>query len=125
MGLLGVLAYHVMMCTTSFFTYGFQPFPPLPAEFEAVMHPYEDKQFFGDKNSRRVASWHNLRTTSPDLFASLPLNMPDYYQVPSIFGYDPLVEGQPRRGGDVQSPGEESTGGVQGLWSGIAYFQLP
>jgi hypothetical protein len=95
-GLLCVLAYHLMMCTTSFYSYGFQPFPPLPPEFEAVIHPYEDKQFFGEKNSRRIASWHNLRATSPDLYASLPLNMPDYYLVPSIFGYDPLVEGQPR-----------------------------
>jgi hypothetical protein len=95
-GLLSVLAYHLMMCTTSFYTYGFQPFPPFPPEFDAVIHPYGDKQFFGAKNSRRVASWHNLRTASPELYASLPLNVPDYYQVPSIFGYDPLVEGQPR-----------------------------
>src|SRR5262249_34199278 len=32
----------------------------------------------------------------PDYFLGLPLNLPHYYQVPSIFGYDPVVEGQPR-----------------------------
>jgi hypothetical protein len=93
--MLCVLAYHLAMCTPSFYSYGFRPYPPLPHEFEAIFHPYEDKSFVGDKNSRRIASWNPLRSTSPDYYLSLPLNLPHCYQVPSIFGYDPVVEGQP------------------------------
>jgi hypothetical protein len=94
--MLCVLAYHLAMCQPSFYTYGFQPYPPLPEEFEAKFHPYKDKAFVGDKNSRRIASWSQLRSPSPDFYASLPLNLPHYYRVPSILGYDPVVEGQPR-----------------------------
>ncbi len=94
--MLGVLAYHLTMCQPSFYTYGFGPYADLPREFEAVFHPYADKQFIGVKNSRRIASWAQLRSVSPDYYLSLPLNLPHYYQVPSIFGYDPIVEGQPR-----------------------------
>ena len=83
-------------CQPSFYSYGFRPYPDLPAEFEAVFHPYEDKGFIGADNSARIASWTNLRSISPDHYLSLPLNLPHYYQVPSIFGYDPVVEGQPR-----------------------------
>ena len=93
--MLGILAYHLAMCQPSFYTYGFGPYPRLPHEFEAVFHPYADKQFVGVKNSRRIASWAQLRSVSPDYYLSLPLNLPHYYQVPSIFGYDPIVEGQP------------------------------
>jgi hypothetical protein len=92
--MLCVLAYHLAMCTASFYSYGFRPYPPLPHEFEAIFHPYEDKSFVGDKNSRRLASWFPLRSTSPDYYLALPLNLPHYYRVPSIFGYDPVVEGQ-------------------------------
>jgi hypothetical protein len=94
--LLSVLAYHVAMCQPSFYTYGFGPYPELPQEFEDTFHPYPDKQFVGAKNSRRMASWAPLRTVSPDFYTALPLNLPHYYQVPGIFGYDPIVEGQPR-----------------------------
>jgi hypothetical protein len=94
--MLGILAYHLAMCQPSFYTYGFGPYPEMPQDFETVFHPYADKQFIGPKNSRRIASWAQLRSVSPDYYLSLPLNLPHYYQVPSIFGYDPIVEGQPR-----------------------------
>jgi hypothetical protein len=95
--LLGVLAYHLAMCRPSFYTYGFHPFPALPTEFESTFHPYpDDKSFIGAKNSRRLSSWSQLRSPAPEFYASLPLNLPHYYQVPSILGYDPVVEGQPR-----------------------------
>jgi hypothetical protein len=93
---LSVLAYHVAMCQPSFYTYGFRPYPELPQELEAAFHPYADKQFVGAKNSRRVASWAPLRSVSPDYPTALQLNLPHYHQVPGIFGYDPIVEGQPR-----------------------------
>src|SRR6516162_2221383 len=93
--MLCILAYHLAMCAPSFYSYGFRPYPPLPHDFEAIFHPYEDKSFVGDKNSRRIASWYRLRSTSPDYYLSLPLNLPHCYQVPSVFGYDPVVEGQP------------------------------
>ena len=69
--------------------------PPLPSAFEATFHPYADKAFVGAKNSRRIASWCQQRSPAADYYASLPLNLPHYYQVPSVFGYDPVVEGQP------------------------------
>jgi hypothetical protein len=94
--MLCVLAYHLTMCRPSFYSYGFRPYPELPQDFEATFHPYSDKSFVGDKNSQRIASWYRLRSMSPDYYLSLPLNLPHYYQVPSIFGYDPVVEGQPR-----------------------------
>jgi hypothetical protein len=93
--LLAVLAYHLAMCQGSFYTYGFLPFPPLPPAFEAVFHPYAERDYFGAKNSRRIASWTQQRSPAPDHYLALPLNLPHYYQVPSIFGYDPVVEGQP------------------------------
>src|SRR5207247_11416770 len=40
--LLAVLVYHVTMCRASFYTYGFKPYPALPAEFEAAFHPHGD-----------------------------------------------------------------------------------
>jgi hypothetical protein len=93
---LGVLGYHLAMCQASFYSYGFRPYPDLPREFEETFHPYADKQFVGAENSRRIASWAQRRSVAPDYCLSLPWNMPGYYQVPSIFGYDPIVEGQPR-----------------------------
>jgi hypothetical protein len=92
--MLAVLAYHLMMCQPSFYSYGFQPYPPLPAEFEAAFHPYGDKSYIGDRNSKRIASWAELRSVSPNFPAGLPLNLPHHYQTPSVFGYDPIVEGQ-------------------------------
>ena len=83
-------------CRPSFYSYGFRPYPELPADFEAVFHPYADKSLVSEANSHRLASWTNLRSMSPDHYLALPLNLPHYYQVPSIFGYDPVVEGQPR-----------------------------
>jgi hypothetical protein len=91
-----VLTYHLTMCQPSFYSYGFRPYPELPTEFEAVFHPYADKKLVGVNSSRRLASWTHLRSIAPDYYLSLPLNLPHYYQVPSIFGYDPVVEGQPR-----------------------------
>jgi hypothetical protein len=93
-GLLAVLAWHLAMCRPSFYTYGFEPYPELPAEFETAFHPYGEPGVVGDKNSRRIASWAELRSVSPDHYAALFLNLPHHYQVPSVFGYDPVVEGQ-------------------------------
>jgi len=93
---LGILAYHLAMCQASFYSYGFRPYPELPQEFENAFHPYPDKQLIGSKNSRRIASWTQQRSVSPDYYVGLPLNLPHFYQVPSVFGYDPVVEGQPR-----------------------------
>jgi hypothetical protein len=94
--LLGVLAYHLAMCRPAFYAYGFRPYPTLPAEFESTFHPYPDKSFVGDKNSGRLASWFRLRSPASEFYLALPLNLPHYYQVPGIFGYDPVIEGQPR-----------------------------
>jgi hypothetical protein len=96
MAMLCVLTYHLAMCQSSFYTYGFRPYPELPAELEATFHPHAERRLVADKNSRRLASWAQLRSVSPDYWLALPLNLPHYYQVPSIFGYDPIVEGQPR-----------------------------
>ena len=94
--MLCILAHHLAMCRASFYSYGFRPYPALPTEFESTFHPYKDVSFVGARNSRRMASWHPVRSPSPDFYAAMPLNLPHYYQVPSILGYDPVVEGQPR-----------------------------
>jgi hypothetical protein len=94
--MLCVLAFHLAMCRPSFYSYGFRPFPELPTEFETTFHPYGDKELVSDKNSRRMASWHQVRSPSADFYAAMPFNLPHYYQVPSIMGYDPVTEGQPR-----------------------------
>jgi hypothetical protein len=94
--MLCVLAYHLAMCRASFYSYGFRPYPVLPTAFEAAFHPYDDASFVGVKNSRRVASWMPLRSAAPDYYAALPPNLQCGYRVPSIFGYDPVVEGQRR-----------------------------
>ena len=101
--MIGVLGWHLAMCQSAFYIYGFLPIPPLPAEFETIFHPYPDKGFIGPKNSRRIASWTQQRSPAADHFVALPLNLPHYYQVPSIFGYDPVVEGQPLMGAVIGS----------------------
>jgi hypothetical protein len=94
--MLCVLAHHVAMCELSFYSYGFRPYPALPGEFEATFHPGGDPSRGTAGHSGRLASWSQLRSPAPDFYASLPLNLPHYYRVPSIFGYDPVIEGQPR-----------------------------
>jgi hypothetical protein len=123
--MLGVLAYHLSMCRPSFYSYGFRPFPELPAEFESVFHPYDDKSFVGDKNSRRLVSWSQLRSSAPDYYASLPLNMPHYYQAPSILGYDPIIEGQPRMAEVYQQMRENPVNACKVYGVGWHLFSYP
>jgi hypothetical protein len=95
-GMLGVLMHHLEVCQPSFYSYGFRPYPELPRQFESAFHPHANKQLYDGNSSRRAASWTQLRSVSPDYYVALPLNLPHFYQVPSLFGYDPVVEGQPR-----------------------------
>ncbi len=88
-------------CANQAFTpTAFALIPPLPPEVSSAtvaFHPYADKRTIGAPIRGGIASWAaQLRSVSPDYYLSLPLNLPHFYQVPSIFGYDPVVEGQPR-----------------------------
>jgi len=82
----GLIVNHLAMCRPSFYSYGFRPYPPLPPEFNGMM---------ADRLRHRLAWWAQARSPSPDYYLSLVHNLPSYYQIPCIFGYDPIVEGQP------------------------------
>jgi hypothetical protein len=78
-----LLAYHVALARASFYTYGFEPYPQLP---KAVARRIE-----GIENGRMM-SWSTVRSISPDLADTLPLDLPMLADVAAFGGYDPLLE---------------------------------
>ena len=81
-----LVALHLTRVGIAFYTYGFQPYPPLPAELVSVVEPDQTGR------QQRIMSFGAMRSTDPSYPWSLPHNLPCNYEVPALFGYDPLVQ---------------------------------
>ena len=81
-----LVALHLTRVGIAFYTYGFQPYPELPPELAEVLRP--------DPSGRqqRIMTFAAMRTTDPSYPLALPHNLPCEYEVPAVFGYDPLVQ---------------------------------
>jgi hypothetical protein len=80
-----MLLYHASQAQTAFYTYGFAPYPPLPAEMRAVLRPP------GEPPARAIAlaPW---RSISPALGLSMNNSLPMVYELPAFSGSDPVVQ---------------------------------
>ena len=81
LSVLVLMAYHCGMARTSFYNYGFAPYPELPSAFETV-----------NKSQQRVLVVAPKRSMDPTFPLSLQLNSATAYGIPVVAGYDPLVE---------------------------------
>ncbi len=81
-----LVALHLTRIGIAFYTYGFRPYPPLPAELAELIGPD------GNGRQQRIMSFGAMRTTDPSYPVSLPHNLPCNYEVPALLGYDPLVQ---------------------------------
>ena len=81
-----LVALHLTRVGIAFYTYGFRPYPQLPAELAKVVGPDE-----GGRQQRimTVAAW---RSTDPSYPLAMPHNLPCEYEVPAFHGYDVLVQ---------------------------------
>lgn len=81
-----LVALHLTRVGIAFFVYGFQPYPQLPPELAAVLGP--------DAGGRqqRIMTFAAMRSTDPSYPLAVPHNLPCEYEVPAVFGYDPLAQ---------------------------------
>ena len=86
---MGLLAYHVAMARPSFYTYGFQPYPPLPPEMSRLFEAGVEIP------AGRILPISPPRSILPDYPLSLALSLPATYGVASVDGYDPLTQSRP------------------------------
>ncbi len=77
---------HLTHMGIAFYTYTFRPYPSLPKDLAAVIGPGEDG------HQQRIMSFTAMRSTDPSYAWALPHNLPCEYEVPAVFGYDPLVQ---------------------------------
>ncbi|MDQ2730974.1 MAG: YfhO family protein, partial [Armatimonadota bacterium] len=116
LAVLVLLLYHCSLCKPSFYSYALQPYPPLSIEArgqvkmrdflagtrQVVDHLTTDDSgaasdtAAGSNNPQaRIISFAPLRSIRPDYYLALQHNLPTVYDLLSIGGYDPLVEGSP------------------------------
>ena len=81
-----LVALHLTRVGIAFYTYGFRPYPQLPAELAKVVNPDEGGR------QQRIMSFAAMRSTDPSYPLAMPHNLPCEYEVPAFFGYDPLVQ---------------------------------
>jgi hypothetical protein len=81
-----LVALHLTRVGIAFYTYGFRPYPQLPTELAKVVGPDDGGR------QQRIMSLAAMRSTDPSYPLSLPHNLPCEYEVPALFGYDPLVQ---------------------------------
>lgn len=81
-----LVALHLTRVGIAFYTYGFRPYPQLPAELAKLVGPDESGR------QQRIMSFAAMRSTDPSYPLAMPHNLPCEYEVPAFFGYDPLVQ---------------------------------
>ena len=84
---LACLTFHVCLPLPSFCNYGFQPYPPPPAELQALRD---------NPASGRILAIGPNRSLAPEFGQSLMHQWPTVWGFDSLGGYDPLVSGSPR-----------------------------
>jgi hypothetical protein len=73
----------------SFYSYGFRPFPQLPADYIGLLQSPGDGVFY------RSLTCSTERSTDPTYGYCLPHNLPLLYGVSAFDGYDPLLRSKP------------------------------
>ena len=89
-GIVGIglvlVALHLTRVGIAFYTYGFRPYPQLPAELAKLVEPAEAGR------QQRIMTFAAMRSTDFSYPLALPHNLPVEYKVPAFYGYDPLVQ---------------------------------
>jgi hypothetical protein len=83
---LALVALHLSHVGIAFYTYGFRPYPALPSALARIVEPDERGR------QQRITSFGSMRSTDPSYPLALLHNLPCEYEVPALFGYDPLVQ---------------------------------
>jgi len=81
-----LVALHLTRVGIAFYTYGFRPYPQLPAELAKVVEPDEAGR------QQRIMTFAAMRSTDFSYPLAIPHNLPSEYEVPAFYGYDPLVQ---------------------------------
>ncbi|MBY0522079.1 MAG: hypothetical protein K2R98_01695 [Gemmataceae bacterium] len=88
-----LLLYHVQHCQASFYSYAERPYPPLPAAMRTLMDP--EVSLDSALPPARVLSLVRERSAADGYMKALKQCMPTVYRIPSIDGYNPLIESTP------------------------------
>jgi hypothetical protein len=83
LAVVGALLYHVNLCRPAFYNYAERPYPALPPELQ---------QLLARAPEGRVLSFGPDRSAAAGYMRFLRHGLPTIYQIPSLCGYDPLVE---------------------------------
>lgn len=81
-----LMLFHVGQCRTSFYSYGFRPYPEMPPELLTPLQPEKAGTL-----PPRISIICPSRNIHPSFGISLQHNLPTLHQIPSDFGYDPLI----------------------------------
>jgi hypothetical protein len=84
-----LMTYHAVRATPSFCDYGFQPFPDLPEEMQALRE---------GQSPQRLYAIGPRRSLAPEYGLSMMHQLPTIYGWHAFEGYDPLVRRSPRYG---------------------------
>jgi hypothetical protein len=79
-----LLVYHAGCARTAFYTYGFRPFPALPGPLAALLESPSPATV------ARSVSCAPQRSVDPTYAFCLPHNLPTFYQLPALSGYDTI-----------------------------------
>lgn len=80
-----LLFYHVSCARASFYSYGFRPYPSLPADLLQLLRSPEGK------TSYRSIFCAAQRSADPSYPFCLPQSLSTVYELPAMTGYDPLL----------------------------------
>ena len=83
----GLLLWHVGQCRTAFHVVAYRPYPRLPTELQDIF--WKHGQVTG-----RVLSWGRY-SHNEEWALQLPKNLAGVYEVPSLEGQNPLLDGGP------------------------------
>ena len=82
-----MLVWHVSQCRTAFKVVNYRPYPPLPADMQALF--WKNGQATG-----RVLSWGRY-SHNESWALQLPRNLPGVYELPGLEGQNPLIDSGP------------------------------
>jgi hypothetical protein len=81
---IALLAWHVTRLDIAFYRYGFVPYPELPTSLEDALAGEAGPQ-------HRVLSIAAMRTTDPTYPLALPHALSCLYEIPTFYGYNPVM----------------------------------
>jgi hypothetical protein len=81
----GLLALHLAHADIAFYSYGFRPYPAVPAALQSALS-------LSDGSPTRVLSVAAMRSRDPSYPLAMPHNIGCLPGVPTVHGYNPLVQ---------------------------------